>query len=86
MKSPYYKNILIGKTNQGRIKGLFEIFETSALKVLKGYSVKLHSRDTSFRRFKKGFYEEFDELDEAYGTTAWDFINKELAIKKFEGL
>lgn len=82
MKSPYYKNIIVGKTKQGRTKGLFEIFEKSNLKILKGCSVKLRNAKISLRRFKKGFFEEFDE-DEDYGNTAWDFINKELAVKKY---
>ena len=85
MKSPYYKTILLEKS-KGRIKGLFEMFGNSTLKVLKGYSVKLHNNKISLRRFRKGFCERYDELDNDYGDTAWDFISKELAIKKFEGL
>lgn len=86
MKSPYYKNIMLGKTKEGRIKGLFEIFEKSNLKTLKGFSVKIHHLKISLRRFRNGFYDEFDEEDKDYGDTAWDYINKELAIKHFEGL
>ena len=86
MKSPYYKNLAIGKTKENRIKGLFEIFENSTLKILKGYSVKIHTLKISIRRFRKGFYEEFDEEDKDYGDIAWDYVNKQLAILKFEGL
>lgn len=86
MKSPYYKNILPGKSKEGRIKGLFEIFEKSNLRALKGFSVKIHHIKISLRKFRKGFYEEFDELDSDYGSSAWDFLNKQMAIRKFEEL
>ena len=82
-KSMFYKTLELRKSAKGKLIGLFEIFKTSACKEWKGYSVKIHTRGISLKSFKKGFFECFDIEDVKYGVTAWDFIDKKNAIKKF---
>lgn len=82
-KSPFYKTMDLRKNAKGKLIGLFEIFKTSNCKEHNGYSVKIKTRGISFKNFKKGFFEYFNLEDKKYGITAWDFTNKENAIKKF---